>query len=205
MTDKRKIIDPEHFGFVVNKDILFEFKQMTRTKSTKPTDIIRMLFEDYVQRKRSKLNGDRTEFDILLGVKDQIDILVKNDTFKLNDLVCVSARRAVSEMRQVNATYNRNGRRQNYPIKLGPCEFASVKFPKDKDHLMIMTSNVHKFVIRQQGFFIYVDMPKEYSTLTDETLKFTMIRSLMTSVEMISMYYREAITAEFNKLPKPRM
>lgn len=189
MSRARKLNNPKHYSLVIEEETLFTFKRMVNRGSLTTSDVIRVMIDNYIDENTSDDKSTRTDSDIMRGIKDQIDILINSHSFKLNDLVSVDSRKAVKELRSFQVAYIHGDAPRKYHIPIGYGEYLHVKYSSDS--VAVITSTVHDIVIRQKGFFLYIDMPNIYTDTTDELFKFCMVNDLMQTLRQIANCYKD--------------
>lgn len=189
MVKTRRLIKPVNYSFAIEESKMVKLKKLIEPKPINLPSLLRTLIDEYIDNSETIEMHVKTHADIVRGIKDQVDVLLVDNSFKLNELVSLDARQLVKDLRSFHVAYIHGGVPRKYQIPIGYGEYINVRF--GDDYSATITSTAHNIVIRQKGYFVYIDMPRSYAIEKDEHLKFNMVNNLVITIQQMTINYKD--------------
>lgn len=189
MVKTRRLIRPVNYSFAIEESKMVKLKKLIEPKPTNLPSLLRTLIDEYIDNSETIEMHVKTHADTVRGIKDQVDVLLVDNSFKLNELVSLDARQLVKDLRSFHVAYIHGSVPRKYQIPIGYGEYINVRF--GDDYSATITSTAHNIIIRQKGYFVYIDMPRSYATEKDEHLKFSMVNNLVITIQQMAINYKD--------------
>lgn len=198
MPNVRKVKNPVAYSFIINEERLMEFKRLSRTDSTTPSDVMRTLIDMCVENKKSTKDSSPNEQTLTLSMIYQINYLIEDNVFLLAAVNSDLTDSVVSAIENCNGLYEANiGKAIKLEIDAKTGEFLTVTI-KEGDSLEI-TSNVNNFTIHHALGVTLVTVPESYVANDNETLQQAAMRNFITTLKAIALNYESALKAKLLK------
>lgn len=197
MTRAQKVEDAQHYSFILDRELLKQFKKLSRTTETGPADVLRIMIQNYVDATTTHDGVVSTTTDVLFNAIDTIHQNIDEGFFLLNKLERNQYIPALNALSHFHSQYVKGGLKGIHNVSLNHNEFLTIR--QVRDNKCVITSSAHQCKIHYDDDVTIIEMSDTY-TDGGPIHRQCVVNDLLTTLRRIGDNYRTDLTKRLNNI-----